>query len=206
MTNLGQKYEELKRYMNNNDYDKAISVINEIRNISERPAELSNASLKSLQVFLYFQKGDLESSFDSKKSAYVDSGGCDNKIKDELVNISISLFDKIFTSFESNQNFNELSKAERYINEIKNLYNKPNELNENLPKIEFTLIFKEFNYYKNNKNFDLALSKINAMKNISSSARPVWFNDANLINKEACILNNDKKDYTNAFKKIKQAL
>ena len=27
MTNLGQKYEELKRYIDNNDYDKAISVI-----------------------------------------------------------------------------------------------------------------------------------------------------------------------------------
>jgi len=32
------------------------------------------------------------------------------------------------------------------------------------------------------------------MKNISSSVRPVGFDDANLINREACILNNDKKD------------
>jgi len=39
----------------------------------------------------------------------VDSGGGDNKIKDELINISISLFNKIFGSFDSNQNFNELS-------------------------------------------------------------------------------------------------
>ena len=154
MTNLVLKLEEFEKCMNNNDYDKAISVINEIINIPGRPAELSNASLKSLKAFCYSKRGDWESSFDSIKSAFLDSGGGDDKINNELVNISFSLFNKIFTNFESNQSSYELSKVERYINEIRNLNNKPNVLNENLPKIEFRLRYEEFNLHMKNKNFD----------------------------------------------------
>ena len=65
MTNLVLKFVEFEKCMNNNDYDKAISVINEIINIPGRPAELSNASLKSLKAFCYSKRGDWESSFDS---------------------------------------------------------------------------------------------------------------------------------------------
>ena len=206
MTNLDKKLEDLDNYMNNNDYYNAISTINDIRNIPGRPAELSDSSLKSLQAFLYYQKGELESAFDLIKSAFNDSGGGDNKINTQLHNISIALFNKIFTNFDSNKNFAELSKAQHYINEIKNLYNKPNELNTELPKIEFRLKYEEFNYYMNHNDFNNGLNKINEMKNINSNVRPNEFNDARLINKEAFILSEKLKDYTNAFKKIKQAL
>ena len=43
MGNLVLKFEEFEKCMNNNNYDKAISVINEMINIPGRPAELSNA-------------------------------------------------------------------------------------------------------------------------------------------------------------------
>ena len=169
MTNLVKKLEDLHKYMNNNDYNNAISIINDIRNIPGRPAELSDSSLKSLQASFYYKNGDLESAFDLIKSAFNDSGGGDNKINIELQNISIELFNKIFNNFNSNKNFEELSKAQRYINEIKNLYNKPNELNAELPKIEFRLKYEEFDYYMNHNNFNNCLNKINEMKNINSN-------------------------------------
>ena len=207
MANLVLKFEEFKKCMNNNNYDKAISVINEIINIPGRPAELSNASLKRLKAFCYSKKGDWESSFELIKSAFLDSGGGDDIINNELINISFSLFNKIFTNFESNQSSYELSKVERYFYEIRNLNNKPNVLNENLPKIEFRLRYEEFNLHMKNNNFDSAISKLNyIMENINSSLRPNGLDDANLINKQACILNNNKEDFQNAFKKIKQAL
>ena len=137
----------------------------------------------------------------------MESGGGDDKINKELVNISFSLSNKIFTNFESNQSSYELSKVERYINEIRNLNNKLNVLNENLPKIEFRLRYEEFNLHMKNKNFDSAISKLNyIMENINSSLRPNGLDDANLINEQACILNDNKEDFQNAFKKIKQAL
>ena len=206
MTNLVKKLEDLHKYMNNNDYNNAISIINDIRNIPGRSAELSDSFLKSLQASFYYKNGDLESSFDLIKSAFNDSGGGDNKINIELQNISIELFYKIFNNFNSNKNFAELSKAQRYINEIKNLYNKPNELNTELPKIEFKLKYEEFNYYMDHKDFNNGLNKINEMKNINSNVRPNEFNDACLINLEAFILSEKLEDYTNAFKKVKQAL
>ena len=61
-------------------------------NIPGRPAELSNASLKSLKAFCYSKKGDWESSFELIKSAFLDSGGGDDKINNELINISFSLY------------------------------------------------------------------------------------------------------------------
>ena len=57
------------------------------------------------------------------------------------------MLDKLFINFKSNYNFYELSKAEGYINEIKNLYNKPNKLNEELPKIELKLRSYQYDYY-----------------------------------------------------------
>ena len=206
MTNLEKKLQDLKNFMNNNDYYNAISTINDIRNIPGRPAELSDSSLKSLQAFLYYKKGDLESAFDLIKSAFNDSGGGDNKINKELQNFSIALFNKIFTNFDSNKNFAELSKAQYYINEIKNLYNKPNELNTELPKIEFRLKYEEFNFYMNHNDFNNGLNKINEMKNINSNVRPNEFNDAHLINLEAFILSEKLKDYTKAFDSLYKAL
>jgi tetratricopeptide (TPR) repeat protein len=58
----------------------------------------------------------------------------------------------------------------------------------------------------NHNDFNNCLNKINEMKNINSNVKPNEFNDACLINLEAFILSEKLEDYTNAFKKVKQAL
>ena len=207
MSDLGSKIEELKKYMDNNDYDKAISIINEIRNISGRPKELNDTKLKDLEGILHFKKGNFETAFNLMKSAFIDSCGRDSEINTYFINYSFSLFGKLFENFQNSDNFYELSKAEKYINEIKNLYNKPNELNEELPKIEFKLRYNQYDYYMKKEKFDEAINILIKIKdNINPNARPSKFNDALIINKEAFILFEKKRDYEKAFLKIEEAL
>ena len=59
MSELSSKMKELKKYMNN-DLDKPISIINEIKNITGRPKELNDAKLKNLEGYLHFKKGNFE--------------------------------------------------------------------------------------------------------------------------------------------------
>ena len=206
MSELSSKMEELKKYMDNN-LDKAISIINEIRNISGRPKELNDSKLKSQEGYLHFKKGNFETAFNLIKSAFIDSGGGDSEINGHFIKISFSLLNKLFKNFKSNYNFNELSKAEGYINEIKNLYNKPNKLSEELPKIELKLRYNQYDYYMKKDKFDEAINILIKIKdNISSNARPAELNDALLINRVAFILSEKKRDYEKAFLKIEQAL
>ena len=123
-SNLDKKSEDLQRYLSNNDYDQAILTINEIMDIHDRPEELSDMNLMSLQASLYLKKGDLEEAYNSIKSAFIESDGNNKKINKELVDISSALFNKIFNNFKSNKKFEELFKIHYYLIEIRNLVNK----------------------------------------------------------------------------------
>ncbi len=206
MLELSSKIEELKKYMDN-DLDKAISIINEIRNISGGPKELNDTKLKNLESYLHFKKANFRTAFNLIKSAFIYSGGGDSEINKHFTTISFSLLNKLFKNFKSNYNFYELSEPEGYINEIKNLYNKPNKLNEELPKIELKLRSYQYDYYMKKDKFDEAINILIKIKdNISSNTRPAEFNDASLINREAFILSEKKRKYEKAFLKIEQAL
>ena len=126
-SNLDKKSEDLQRYLSNNDYDQAILTINEIMDIHDRPEELSDMNLMSLQASLYLKKGDLEEAYNSIKSAFIESDGNNKKINKELVDISSALFNKIFNNFKSNKKSEELFKIQYYLIEIRNLVNKENQ-------------------------------------------------------------------------------
>ena len=127
VSNLDKKSEDLQRYLSNNDYDQAILTINEIMDIHDRPEELSDMNLMSLQASLYLKKGDLEEAYNSIKSAFIESDGNNKKINKELVDISSALFNKIFNNFKSNKKSEELFKIQYYLIEIRNLVNKENQ-------------------------------------------------------------------------------
>ena len=74
-SNLDKKSEDLQKYLSNNNYEQAILIINEILDIPDRPEELSDMNLMSLQASLYLKKGDLDEAFNSIKSTLIDIVG-----------------------------------------------------------------------------------------------------------------------------------
>ena len=202
---LLEKIKLLINYMKQKDFTNAIKTIEDIRNISGRPQKWNDNKLMSLEAKIELDKGNLEEAFNKIKIAFKNSEGKDPEINSNLRAISFKLLNKLFTKYKISKNIDDLSQAEKTINELKSLNFLPNEMKENLPKIEFNLRHKQFSYYKEAKNFDQVIYIINEIRKIPLDSRHNEFNDINLMNQEA-IIELEKKEYEKAFIKIEKAL